>query len=340
MDFLLLAALAVASTGPASAEGSDSGRDQSASAGDTAAGETFTLGTYDGPEGSRRYKLFKAEMQSAARRGRAEKGKGRSLMVMLHGCTQDPDDLARGTRMNELAERDGFLVLYPEQPVTAHPLKCWTWYDAAQQKRGQGEPAIIAAMTLKIAKENGVDPKRIYLVGLSAGAAMAAILGATYPDIYRAIALHSGIAYGLATAVPQALEAMRTPKGDAVKLGTAVVAAMGERRRVVPVLIIQGTTDASVNEANARLLAQQWANANGITGAAQEIQQMGKPPAYPVARSMFRVKETTVVELWMVQGLGHAWSGGSKAGTYTDDKGPDASRAIVKFIGETEKNRR
>ncbi|HVF41326.1 MAG TPA: PHB depolymerase family esterase [Gemmatimonadaceae bacterium] len=329
-QLLLLAALTVAGTGLACAAGAAKETTITPSAGsNSAGGGSFTLYTYEGPEGTRRYKMYLPVKQSSKR----------ALIVMLHGCTQDPDDFARGTRMNELADRAGFVVLYPEQAVTAHPLKCWTWYDAAHQKRGQGEPAIIAGMTLKVAAENGVDRNRIFLVGLSAGAAMAATLGATYPDVYQAIALHSGIAYNLVSAVPQALEAMRTPKGDAKTLGAAVVNAMGERRRVVPVLILQGSADASVNHANATLLAAQWANANGFGDVAPHQEQMGKPPTYPVARSVYKSKGKTVVELWMIQGLAHAWSGGSKAGTYTDERGPDAGHAIVNFFQEVENNR-
>lgn len=354
MYLSLLAALMVAPTGPAGAVGRAappaSNLSLSADTG-SAGGGSFVWGTYDGPEGSRRYKLYVPTRRDGTKASR--------LIVMLHGCTQDPDDFARGTRMNELAGRDGFLVLYPEQPASAQPLKCWTWYDKLHQQRGKGEPAIIAGMTQRIMRENRVDPNRVYLAGVSAGAAMGAILGATYPDIYRGLALHSGIAYALVTDVSKALGAMRAPDGAGDALGSAVTLAMGDRRRVMPVFIAQGTVDASVNQANGPLLAAQWANANGVAevkpgkagdkGENKETKEktggekakMGERPAYSVARSVYTAPNgMTIVDLWMIQGLGHAWSGGSKEGTFTDERGPDVSSAIVSFFRSAESSGR
>ncbi|MBA3343276.1 MAG: PHB depolymerase family esterase [Gemmatimonadaceae bacterium] len=360
MDLILLAALTVAPLSPGGSVGGGrpQASDLSPSADTSSAdGGSFAWGTYDGPEGSRRYKLYVPTRRDGT--------KGTRLIVMLHGCTQDPDDIARGTRMNELARRDGFLVLYPEQPASAQPLKCWTWYDKSHQQRGKGEPGIIAGMTQRVMRENEVDPNRVYLAGLSAGAAMGAILGATYPDIYRALALHSGIAYGLATDVSQALGAMRTPGGAADALGSTVTTAMGDRKRVMSVLIVQGTVDASVNQANGPLLAAQWASANGLGTAKAEAVKEGKPnkepktkqkrneektglsakvggpPAYSVVRSVYSAANgPPMVDLWMIQGLGHAWSGGSKEGTFTDERGPDVSSAIVSFFKSTENSGR
>jgi poly(hydroxyalkanoate) depolymerase family esterase len=262
--------------------------------GPVSATDDFSWSTYSGPEGSRRYKLYVPAASSGERR----------LLVMLHGCTQDPEDFARGTRMNEVAGAKGFLVLYPEQPATANPLKCWNWFAAAHQKRGEGEPAIIAAMIRKVAEEQKIDPARIYIAGISAGGAMTAIMGATYPEMFAAMGVHSGIAYGMVTEVGSAVAAMRTPKADTVALGQLVVNAMAERRKVMPLQIFHGRVDPSVNVENANLLAAQWRAVNG-----------GKH-----------------VHVQIVDGLAHAWSGGSKEGTYADDKGPDASKAFVDFF--------
>lgn len=284
---------------------------------------------YDGPEGSRRYKLYVPAATSGPTR----------LLVMLHGCTQDPDDLARGTRMNQVAEEKGFIVLYPEQPATANPLKCWNWYAAAHQKRGAGEPALLAAMIRKVVAEKKVDPAKVYAAGISAGGAMTAILGATYPELVAAMAIHSGIAYGLATEMSQALMAMRAPVGDAVMLGDAVLKAMGERKKIIPVFIVQGRIDPSVNVANAGLLADQWLVVNGPTTVGPAT--ITSETQYSGVRSYYRAENgRAIVETWIISGLAHAWSGGSKEGTFTDEKGPDASRAIVEFFLESEKSNR
>jgi poly(hydroxyalkanoate) depolymerase family esterase len=256
--------------------------------------DSFTWGTYDGPEGSRRYKMFVPAASTEDRR----------LLVMLHGCTQDPDDFARGTRMNDVAGAKGFTVLYPEQPASANPLKCWNWFAAANQRRGEGEPALLAAMIGKIANEQKIDPSKVYIAGISAGGAMTAIMGATYPEMFAAMAIHSGIAYGMVAQANEALVAMRAPKGDTAALGELVVKAMGVRHRPMPLSIIQGRADPAVNVENANLLAGQWRTANG-----------GKH-----------------VHVTIVDGLAHAWSGGSKEGTFTDENGPDASKTFVDFF--------
>ena len=261
--------------------------------------DDFTWGTYEGAEGSRRYKLYVP----------AASGGSRRLLVMLHGCTQDPDDLARGTRMNEVAGTRGFTVLYPEQPASANPLKCWNWFAAANQKRGEGEPALLAAMIRKVVSEQKIDPSKVYIAGISAGGAMTAIMGATYPEMFAALGIHSGIAYGMVTQMSDALAAMRAPKGDSAALGNLVVKAMGDRHKPMPVQIVQGKVDPSVNVENANLLAGQWRGANG-----------GRH-----------------VHLQIVDSLGHAWSGGSKEGTYADEQGPDASKAFVDFFLHVEK---
>jgi len=300
---------------------------------DTVGGEGFVWGSYDGPEGSRRYKLYvPAKIPSGPRR----------LLVMLHGCTQDPDDFARGTRMNSIAGEQGFLVLYPEQPATANPLKCWNWFAAAHQKRGEGEPAILAGMIRRVVEEQKIDPSKVYLAGISAGGAMAAILGATYPELFSGLAIHSGIAYGLATDMTQGLAAMRAPEGDAAALGKAAIEAMGERRKPIPVIIVQGTKDPSVNPTNGGLLASQWRAVNGLEETVAPILHFdGEGGRYSGEHVSWRGSNPkSIVDLWAIADLGHAWSGGSKDGTFTDDKGPNISQTIIDFFLAEENSQR
>ena len=168
-------------------------------------GGQFLAGSYTSPAGTRTYKLY---IPSGYR------GQALPLIVMLHGCTQSPDDFAAGTRMNGLAEEHRCFVVYPAQTPTANGSKCWNWFQAADQQRGQGEPSLIAGITRQIASTYHIDARRVYVAGLSAGGAMAVILGMTYPDLYAAIGIHSGLAYALAHDLPSALAAMQ--QGGAV----------------------------------------------------------------------------------------------------------------------------
>jgi len=327
MELFFLAALSAASNGAGSASGVTQANSLPPSA-DTAGGESFVWGSYEGPEGSRRYKLYVPSKGSSPKR----------LLVMLHGCTQDPDDFARGTRMNAVAGAQGFAVLYPEQPATANPLKCWNWFAASHQKRGQGEPGLLASMIQKVVAEQKIDPSKVYVAGISAGGAMAAILGATYPELASGLAIHSGIAYGLATDVSQALGAMRTPKGDGQALGKLVRDAMGERRKMLPVFIIQGEGDASVNKTNADLLAMQWAFANGYTGDASQVSRDVSDHVPGLWTTTYTTdKHRVLSRSFVIKELGHAWSGGSKEGTFTNPATLDASSAVVEFFLSLEK---
>jgi poly(hydroxyalkanoate) depolymerase family esterase len=244
------------------------------------------------------------------------------LVVMLHGCTQDPDDFARGTRFNALAESAGAMVVYPEQPATRNPQKCWNWYQAD----GAGEPAWIAAVTREVMGRYAVDRARVYIAGVSAGGAMAVNTAAAYPDLYAAVGVHSGIPYGAATDLPSALAAMRSGPANPDALAEparAILRAAG--RDWLPMIVFHGAADAVVNAENGRRLAAQWAQAGGARDFLRSEEEIG---GLTVVKDRFG----PATELWMVQGLGHAWSGGSPEGTYTDERGPDASREMLRFF--------
>jgi poly(hydroxyalkanoate) depolymerase family esterase len=269
--------------------------------------------THTGPEGSRRYRLSVPERLDARRPA--------PLVVMLHGCTQDPDDFAAGTRLDSLAAERGVVVAWPEQPASAQPQKCWTWYDPAHQARGAGEPAIVAGIAAEVATRLPVDADRVYLAGLSAGGAMAANVAAAYPERFAAVAVHSGIAFRAASSVGEGLAAMGTGAADVDALARAAEAAFGGRPRP-PLLVIHGAADPVVNVENARQLARQWA------GEAR----WSPPDAAEVGgRTVTRTAAGTV-QLHLVDGLGHAWSGGSPDGSYTDPAGPAASREVLDFL--------
>jgi len=258
--------------------------------------------------------------------------------VLLHGCTQDPDDIARGTRIAEHAEREGFLALLPEQPASANPKKCWNWYDPAHQARDAGEPSLIDGMTAQVAHDYAVDPARVHLAGISAGAGMASLVAVAYPERWASLALHSGLAWRAATNVMEALGAMAKGAADADALGVAAYEAMGSRARAIPTLVVHGAKDAVVNPINGTQGARQWvvtdARALGVERLAS-VESAGEENGYGFTRVLYRdVAGATVVEELTVRELGHAWSGGSIAGTFTDERGPDATREIVRFFRE------
>jgi poly(hydroxyalkanoate) depolymerase family esterase len=287
-------------------------------------------GDYAAAAGTRHYRLWVPGSYDPSRR--------HMLFVLLHGCTQDAADLARGSRIAEHAERGGFLVLLPEQPETANPKKCWSWFDTAHQKRDAGEPAIIAGMTEQIMKDYAVDASRVHLGGISAGAAMASLVAVAYPERFASLALHSGLAWRGATDVMSALTLMSKGAPDADVLGAAAVEAMAARARAVPTLVIHGANDAVVNPANGRQAARQWAVTNARALRLDSLkadETKGESGGYAWTRACHRAAggECMVEEL-IVHGLGHAWSGGSREGTFTDERGPDATAEMVRFLGE------
>ena len=256
-------------------------------------------------------------------------GRKRPLIIMLHGCTQNPDDFAVGTGMNWLAEEHGFVAAYPGQPVSANQTACWNWFNLTDQMRDAGEPSIIAGITRAIMAEFDIDAERVYVAGLSAGGAMAAIMSATYPELYAAAGIHSGLAYGSATDVASAFAAMR---------GTSSPAAPAQRKSRlksahgrVRTIVFHGASDQRVHPSNAEtILAEARA---GLTGPAQETQHVGSAGGRAYTRTVITdASGVPHVERWAIEGLGHAWSGGNPEGSHSDQHGPDASREMLRFF--------
>ncbi|HYH79166.1 MAG TPA: PHB depolymerase family esterase [Longimicrobium sp.] len=316
-----VAALTMTSTPPEAAAQHAAAPPASASAEAAApASGTFDWHTYTGAAGTRRYRLFVPAGLQASRPA--------PLVVMLHGCTQDPDDFARGTRFNHAAAEAGVLVAWPEQPAAHQPMKCWSWYDPGHQSAGRGEPALIAGITREVMASHGVDSARVYIAGVSAGAAMAVNTAASHPALYAAVAAHSGAPYRAASDVPHALAVMRTGTPDPAILAYALQDALGGR--AMPLFAIHGAADAVLAPINSRQLAAQWAGVLRLRSAAPERLTDG---GLGVERSRWSGADgKPVVELMIVERLGHAWSGGSPQGTYTDPRGPDASKAILRFF--------
>ena len=276
----------------------------------------FVASAFANPAGRRPYKLYVPG---------GYHGQPVPLIVMLHGCTQTVDDFAAGTRMNAFAEERTFLVVYPEQTSAANAGRCWNWFNAGDQRRGEGEPSIIAGITRTIMHEYAVDSRRVYAAGMSAGAAEAAILAATYPDLYAAIGVHSGLAYGAAKNLPSALSAMR---GGAA--GTSAPRSPGDSQ-TVPAIVFHGDRDSTVNPANGEYVVAQSAYAKLPADVRRERAPGGRE--YSTTRYL-DTEGKPMLEYWLVHGAGHAWSGGSSTGTYTDPQGPDATRAMLRFFAD------
>ncbi|SFF26779.1 esterase, PHB depolymerase family [Sulfitobacter brevis] len=275
-------------------------------------GASFSEATYESEFGTRSYMLYVPKIAKVA-------DDPLPLIVMLHGCGQTPKDFARGTGMNALAEELGFLVLFPAQARDAHHQRCWNWYHRGDQARGAGEPALLAGLTHHIIDNEQVDPAKVYVAGLSAGAAAALILATAYPDIFAAVGVHSGLAVGAAHDKSTAPRAMQL--GDP-----------GQRHDApIPSIIFHGNADKVVNPRNGRFVAIRAVEPFGSLEMSEESGRI--PDGREYIRTVHRIgKGRPLVELWVVQGAGHAWSGGHAAGSYTDPKGPDASREIARFF--------
>ena len=265
----------------------------------------FLEGSHAGQAGARRYRLYVPARPASG---------PRPLLVMLHGCTQDAEDFAAGTAMNLAAERHGCLVLYPEQASSANHSQCWNWFEHAHQQRGQGEAALIAGMTRQVLEQHGGDPARVYVAGLSAGGAMAAVMATAYPDLYAAVGVHSGLAAGSARDLVTGLQAMKGKHPGRQ-------ATPGRR---VPAIVFHGERDATVHPSNGVAAYRQFGGA-----AATEIEEQGRGHTRAMTLD---ANGRVLAEHWRLHGAGHAWSGGSAAGSYTDPSGPDASGEMLRFF--------
>jgi len=275
-------------------------------------GTRFIKGTFSNAAGSRTYKLFIPSCYQ---------GQPCPLVVMLHGCTQSPDDFAAGTRMNFLAEEQNCFVVYPEQPSGANQAKCWNWFRTSDQQRGAGEPSLIAGITRRIMRDYSIDPKRVYVGGLSAGGAAAAIMGVTHADLYAAIGIHSGLACGAASDLPSAFVAMRQGGGSE---------AIADGGPPVPTIVFHGDRDTTVHPNNGERILQQSTKATSPT---TQVVRGGVPDGHAYTRTILTdARGRTISEHWNIHGAGHAWSGGSPAGSYTDPRGPDATREMLRFF--------
>lgn len=270
----------------------------------------FIDGSYTNDAGARDFKLYVPGSYT---------GEPVPLVVMLHGCSQDPEDFANGTRMNALAEEMTCLVLYPAQSKQANTSRCWNWFNALDQQRGQGEPSIIAGMTRMVMARHAVDASQVYVAGLSAGGAMATIMGTLYPDLYAAVGVHSGLPFAAAHDLASALAAMK-----------------GELRQrqapdhALPIIVFHGDRDTTVHPVNGEELVAQVAH-NLAQRAAVEPGRV--PDGHAYTRTVHRHDDGTVhAEHWVVHGAGHAWFGGNARGSYTDGRGPDASREMMRFF--------
>jgi poly(hydroxyalkanoate) depolymerase family esterase len=272
---------------------------------------TFTDGSHTNAAGTRSYKLYTPSGYTG--------DTAVPLVVMLHGCTQDPVDFASGTQMNQLAEELNCLVAYPAQSQQANSSRCWNWFHEKDQMRDHGEPSIIAGITRDIIASHNIDDSQVYVAGLSAGGAMATIMGTVYPELYAAVGVHSGLPFASAHDLPSALAAMQGRFATPKAAGT-----------VIPIIVFHGDRDTTVSPAAGDALIAQ-----GAHKAARDIViEPGKvPQGHAYTRTVHRHADgTPQTEQWLIHGAGHAWSGGSARGSYTDGKGPDASREMMRFF--------
>lgn len=276
-------------------------------------GASFTAGHYSCAQGQRSYLAYVPATAPEGLQG---------LIVMLHGCTQTPEDFATGSQMNALAEAHRLVIVYPHQSRGENAQSCWNWFRRGDQMRDRGEPAILAGLAQGVAARHDIPLGKVFVAGLSAGGAMAAILGETYPEVFSAIGVHSGLPVGSAKDVPSAFAAMS---------GNPMPRASGRRSAASRAIVLHGLADSTVHPHNGEEIVKQTLEA----GPFQTLQSEDR--GQTGGRKFTRTVTTdsagvALVEHWEIEGLGHAWSGGSPDGSYTDVQGPDASAEMIRFF--------
>lgn len=282
------------------------------------AGAQFTARSFTSSAGTRAYKLYVPAS--------AEK-KPKGLVLMLHGCTQSPDDFATGTGMNAIAEKHGLLIAYPTQTGRDNAASCWNWFETGHQLRDAGEPAILAGLTRKLIKEFGIQKDQVFVAGLSAGAAMAVIMGKAYPELFDSVGVHSGLSYQSAGNVMSAMAVMRGKAGSRLFAKPQPTEATSVRTRTI---IFQGTADRTVHPSNAQRIFEMAAG--GATKSKSKTTS-GSINGRAYKKTIIPADNgEAIVESWLVEGAGHAWFGGNPSGSYADPDGPDASAEMVRFF--------
>jgi poly(hydroxyalkanoate) depolymerase family esterase len=304
-------------------------------------GGSWVGGTVNNSFGSREYKLW---MSSGYR-----KEKPVPLVLMLHGCMQKPEDLAAASGMNELADEKTFLVVYPQQVAAANPLSCWNWFDPNHQARNAGEPALLAAVIQDIRAAYSIDAKRIYVVGISAGGAMAVVMAASYPELFAGVGVIAGEEYKAAATVEGGLASMKSGGPDPNQQGLLAYEAMqkslsGSKKRM-PVIAFHGTKDPYLNPVNTDQIIAQWAQTNdylddgkdneSVTTQSPKETKGSVPNGYSYTKLQYKDSNgRLLMEKWSVDSLGHAWPGSPIANQFADPKGPKASAEIWRFFAE------
>lgn len=261
------------------------------------------------------------------------------LLVMLHGCTQSPVQFANETAMNEIAESEMFIVVYPDQTVTENPTQCWNWFDHENHVRGSGETALIANITQVTVAENAIDPHRVYVAGFSAGAAMVPDLLAAYPDVFAAGGIHSGLEYAAAESASGAVAAMASGGPNPIEQGTDAYRLMDDNGVIsrIPTIVLHGTDDATIDPVNGHQAVTQAIRTNDLASSdtfdtEPDAVRNGSADVFEYTMYEYHDRNSTIVEQWIIYGMGHAWSGGSAGGEYTAPGGPDASRILWNFF--------
>jgi poly(hydroxyalkanoate) depolymerase family esterase len=279
-----------------------------------------------------------------------DKRKPTALVMLLHGCMQTPQDVAAISGMNLVADKNNFLVVYPEQTREANPLRCWNWFDAKHQERDAGEPALLAAIIKQVGSTHHLDARHVYIAGISAGAAMAVVMGAAYPDLFSGIGVMAGLAFKAGTTVETGLAAMKQGGPDPKQLGLLAFEAMtkgprGKSVRRMPVIVFHGDADPYLSPLNADQVIAQWAKTNDYLDDGKDNDSVKSEPArtfeesVPGGHDYIRYvygdySDRLLMEKWIVKGLGHAWSGSPAAAAFADPKGPSASAEMWRFFTE------